>query len=64
VQHCQLLIYYVDKEETEHDETLELDNDGYPRLPDNVMDLRLSRKKAVIRRFMGAVRRMEISMSD
>ena len=51
-------VNYLDKEETENnDEILELDDDGYPLLPEDVMDLRLSRKKAILRQFMGAVRR-------
>jgi hypothetical protein len=40
------------------DETLEIDDKGYPLLPDDVLGLRLHRKKAIIRLFMGAVRRM------
>jgi hypothetical protein len=43
---------------THSDETLELDAEGYPHLPDDVLGLRLSRKKAVIRQFVAAVRHM------
>ncbi len=47
-----------DKEETENnDETLELDEHGYPRLPDDVMEFRLSKKKGIVRQLMGAARR-------
>jgi hypothetical protein len=39
------------------EETLESDEDGYPLLPGNVLELRLSRRKAVMRQFMGAAKR-------
>ena len=44
-----------------NDETLNLDADGYPSLPDDMMVLCLSKKKAIVRQFMGAVRRMSLS---
>jgi hypothetical protein len=47
-------------EEADSEETLESDEDGYPLLPANVLELRLSRKKAVMRQFMGAARRLYI----
>lgn len=43
------------------DETLEINDNGYPLLPDDILSLRLHRKKAIIRLFMGAVRRMYYS---
>jgi len=33
-----------------------VDEHGYPHLPDNVMDLRLGKKKGILREFMGAAR--------
>jgi hypothetical protein len=39
------------------EEKLELDSDDYPRLPDDVLTIRLSRKKAIIRQYVGAARR-------
>lgn len=45
------------------DETLELNEEGYPRLPDDVLTLRLSRKKSILRQFMSMVRRMCCSIS-
>jgi len=53
--------YYniLDQEElADIDDTLDLDNDGYPRLPEDVLSLRLSRKKSILRQFMCSVRRM------
>jgi hypothetical protein len=44
----------------DHGETLELDEDGYPHLPDDILKLRLHKKKAILRQYMGAVRRMAI----
>jgi hypothetical protein len=43
---------------THTEETLELDDKGYPRLPEDVLSLRLSRKKAITRQFVAAARRM------
>lgn len=48
-------------EEADSEETLESDEDGYPLLPGNVLELRLSHRKAVMRQFMGAARRLYIS---
>lgn len=45
-------------EEADNEETIESDEDGYPLLPENVFDLRLSRRKGVLRRFMAAARRL------
>src|SRR6266436_731398 len=44
--------------EADSEETLESDEDGYPLLPDNVMELRLHRRKAVLRQFTAAARRL------
>jgi hypothetical protein len=48
-------------EEADSKETLESDKDGYPLLPGNVLELRLSHRKAVLRQFMGAARHLYIS---
>ena len=40
------------------EEVLELDDEGYPCLPEDVLSFRLSRKKAITRQFVAAVRRM------
>jgi hypothetical protein len=48
-------------EKADSEETLESDEDGYPLLPENVVELRLSRRKAVLRRFMAAARRLYCS---
>ncbi|KIM77613.1 hypothetical protein PILCRDRAFT_11868 [Piloderma croceum F 1598] len=44
-------------EEADSQEALEFDDEQYPRLPENVLELRLSRRKAFLRQFMAAVRR-------
>jgi hypothetical protein len=38
------------------EEILDYDEDGYPILPENVLELRLDRRKAVLRQFMAAAR--------
>lgn len=43
-------------EQADSKEELELDDDGYPLLPTNVIGLRLHRRKAILRQFMGATR--------
>ncbi len=43
-------------EDMDSNETLELDDDEYPLLPENVLDLHLRRQKAVLRQYMAAVR--------
>jgi len=45
-------------EEADSNEALEVDDGGYPFLPVNVLELRLQRRKAVLRQYMAAVRRM------
>jgi len=45
-------------EEADSQEALEFDDRQYPRLPDNVLELRLHRRKAILRQFMAATRRM------
>lgn len=37
------------------DEALELDDEGYPILPDNVLDLHLRKKKLIMRQFVDLV---------
>jgi hypothetical protein len=39
------------------DESLDVNDKGYPLLPDDVLGLHLRRKKAIMRQFMSAVRR-------
>jgi len=53
-------IFAEHTEEADSEETLEFDEDGYPLLPGNVLELHLSRKKAVMRQFMGVARRLYI----
>ena len=49
----------LDKEDMEgNDTTIEHNEDGYPLIPVDALDLRLSRKKAIIRLYMGSARRM------
>lgn len=50
-------------EEVDSHEPLEFDDDGYPQLPDKVLELRLHRRKAVLRQFMAAARSMWYSRS-
>ena len=50
-------IFAEHTEEADSEETLESDEDGYPLLLGNVLELHLSRRKAVMRQFMGAARR-------
>jgi hypothetical protein len=51
----------AEKEDPENpDELLDTDDDGYPRLPVDVLEFRLSRKKTMIRLFIGALRRMSL----
>jgi hypothetical protein len=51
-------IFSVDNAETEDSaEALEFDEKDYPILPDNVLELRLHRRKAILRQYMGASRR-------
>lgn len=51
-------IYAEYAEEADSQETLEFDDEQYPQLPDNVLELRLHRRKAFLRQFMAAVRCM------
>jgi hypothetical protein len=45
-------------EEADSHEALEVDDEYYPQLPANVLQLRLRRRKVVVRQFMAAARRM------
>jgi hypothetical protein len=45
-------------EEADSHEALEIDDEGYPRLPENVLELRHRPRKAVLRQYVAAVRRM------
>ena len=47
--------------EADSEENLDSDEDGYPLLPENVLELRLNRRKAVLRQFTAAARRMYCS---
>jgi hypothetical protein len=51
------LTYLESTEEADSQEALEFNNDDYPQLPENVMELRLHRRKAFLRLFMAAARR-------
>src|ERR1700733_549519 len=51
------LTYLESTEEADSQEALEFDDDDYPQLPENVMELRLHRRKAFLRLFMAAARR-------
>jgi hypothetical protein len=44
-------------EEADNQEALDFDEKQYPQLPDNVLDMRLHRRKAILRLFMAATRR-------
>jgi hypothetical protein len=41
-------------EEADSEEPLDFDENQYPQLPDNVLELRLHRQKAILRLFMAA----------
>jgi hypothetical protein len=43
-------------EEPDSEEALDFDENQYPQLPDNVLELRLHRWKAILRLFMAAAR--------
>jgi hypothetical protein len=45
-------------EEADSHEALDFDDEQYPRLPDSVLEFRLHRRRAIVRQFMAAVRRM------
>ena len=45
-------------EEADSEEMLESDEDGYPLLPEDVLELRLNRRKAILRQFVAAARRV------
>jgi len=50
---------YLDSaEEADSREALEFDDEQYPQLPENVGNLRLHRRKAVLRQYVAATRRM------
>jgi len=51
-----LSCYVENTEEADSKEALEFDEKEYPYLPGNVLELRLGRKKAIIRLFMAAAR--------
>lgn len=44
-------------EEADGEEALDFDENQYPQLPDNVLELRLHRRKAILRLFMAAAMR-------
>jgi len=52
-----ILCYLESVEEADNNEALELDDEQYPVLPENVLDLRLHQRKAILRQYMAAVRR-------
>src|ERR1700733_8097417 len=45
-------------EEEDSHEPLEFDDEQYPQLPENVLELRHRPRKAILRQYMAAVRRM------
>jgi hypothetical protein len=50
---------WIDNTEKEDSEvSIELDEENYPMLPDNILELRLARRKAILRQFMAASRCM------
>jgi hypothetical protein len=53
---CTQFVEHV--EEADSQETLDFDDADYPQLPDNVLGLRLHRRKGILRQFMAATRRM------
>ena len=50
------LLYLETAEEADSLEALEFDEDGYPCLPENVMELRLHWRKAILRQYIAAAR--------
>jgi hypothetical protein len=51
----------TEKEDPEHgDKLLDTDDDGYLQLPLDILEFCLSRKKTIIRLFIGALRRMSL----
>jgi len=50
--------YLETAEEADSLEALEFDDEQYPQLPENVLELRLHRRKAILRQFMAAARSM------
>jgi hypothetical protein len=53
----EISIFAEHTEEADSEERLDSDEDGYPLLPENVLELRLNHRKAVLRQFMAAGRR-------
>jgi len=49
--------YAESTEEADSEEALEFDDELYPQLPENILELRLHRRKAILRQFMAAARR-------
>jgi hypothetical protein len=49
--------YVESAEEADSQEALDYDDEQYPQLPGNVLELRLHRRKAILRQFMAAARR-------
>ena len=48
--------YAESAEEADSEEALELNDNQYPQLPENVLELQLHRRKAILRLFMAAAR--------
>jgi len=48
--------YAESTEEADSEEALEFDDEGYPQLPENILEMRLHRRKAILRQFMAAAR--------
>ena len=52
-----VLCHLESVEEADNNEALELDDEEYPLLPENVLELRLHRRKAILRQYMAAMMR-------
>jgi hypothetical protein len=48
--------YAESTEEADSEEALEFDDEGYPQLPENILELWLHHRKAILRQFMAAAR--------
>jgi len=48
--------YAESTKEANSKEALEFDDEGYPQMPENILELWLHRRKAILRRFMAAAR--------
>ena len=56
--HTEISICSEHTEEADSEETLESDEDGYPLLLEDMLELRLNCRKAILRQFVAAARRV------